>query len=167
MKNVLIGIIITLGILILSLNTIVNNKFDLYKEAEHVTYDQVLAEDNTTTIYYYYKDSCHFCASIKNQVTNVYNATTNRNDINLKLVDMALAKNNGAWANDEYDIENIEGVEKGEDIKIKGTPAMIIVENGQLTDYKVGPDVFDIMEDVNDEFNLELSFDRSAYGKEV
>ncbi len=52
------------------------------------------------------------------------------------------------------------------DIRVTGTPTMLYVDqDGEVIDYKVGAEVFDIMNTVNTDFNQQLKFDPSRYGK--
>ncbi len=181
MKKISIFLILIIVVVIGILITIKINNYDIYKEQEHVQYNEVLTNTNEPTIYYYYQDTCHFCKSIKSQVTDISKIINNTQGINIKLVDMKDPKNNKSWydwdehnkkygqgtspeTNPDY-ISNPKDMKTYEDIKITGTPTMIYVKNNQVIDYKVGSDVFDILESVNKEFNLGYTFDRSKYGK--
>ncbi len=180
MKKISLVLILIIFLIFSILGIIKLNTFDIYKEQEHVNYSEVLNESEPT-IYYYYQDSCHYCKSIKSQITDISKIINNTEGINIKFVDMKDSKNTDAWYNwDEHNrkfgqntspelnpnyISNPKDMKKYSDIKVTGTPTMIYVVNNQVKDYKVGGDVFDILEEVNDEFNLGYTFDRSKYGK--
>lgn len=140
-------------------------KFNIYSDGEHVLYNQVLDDVEIPTVYYYYQDTCHFCNSIKDQITNLYLTVENNDKINMKLVDAKSSKNADVWAADNLYNPNIEGIKDASDIKITGTPAMIYVKDGKVDLYETGAGVFEVMESVNQEFKLGLSFDQSKYGK--
>lgn len=158
-------LLVILVILTTGLAIATSGKYNIYTDAPHVKYNEVLDDKTTPTIYYYYQDTCHFCNSIKDQVTNLYQATENNDKINLKLVDVKSADNANAWAKDESYNPDAVDMTNPENIKIKGTPSMIYVENGKVVEYESGPDVFKIMNKVNDKYNLKLTFDPSKYGK--
>lgn len=166
LKTVIISLCVAVLVLTTGLYLATKNKFNLYTDAAHVNYNEVLDDVETPTIYYYYQDTCHFCNSIKDQVTELYLASEKSSEINLKLVDVKSAENKDAWTSDSaydpanYDLSNVENIE------ISGTPTMILVEQGEVVDYKVGADVFDIMENANERYDLGLTFDRSKYGQE-
>ncbi len=181
MKKISIFLILIIILIAVSLLVIKSNQFDIYKEQEHINYDQVLKEGSEPTIYYYYQDTCHFCKSIKNQITDISKIINNTEGINIKFVDMKDPKNSNAWYDwDSHNLKYGQGtspetnpnyisdpleMKTYNDIKITGTPTMIYVKENKVVDYKVGGDVFDILETVNEEFNLGYKFDRSKYGK--
>ncbi len=162
-KYIVILLLVILAILITSVVATSGMRIDLYEDAEHVNYKQVL-NNNEPTVYYYYQSTCGFCNSIKDQVKSLYLATHETEGIDMKLIDMKADENINAWGDGEYDPLTAD-MTNVEDIKITGTPSMIYVVDGEVTSYKTGLGVFDIMEDVNDEFNLDLTFDRSRYGE--
>ncbi len=181
MKKISIFLILIITTIIISLVVIKVNKFDIYKEQEHVLYNEVLTDTSEPTIYYYYQDTCHFCTSIKSQITDISKIINETEGINIKFVDMKDNKNVNAWydwethnktygektppeTNPNY-ISDPSKMKTYRDIKVTGTPTMIYVVDNKVVDYKVGSNVFDILESVNDEFNLGYTFDRSKYGK--
>ncbi len=165
MKKTIIILVSVLVLLVGTLTVININTFNLYIDSEHVKYDEVLDDKTTPTLYYYYQDTCHFCNSIKDQVTDLYLAAEDTDQFNVKLVDVKSSTNVDAWADENYDLETAD-FSNPANIQISGTPAMIYVEDGQVVEYKTGSDIFDIMELVNDKYNLNVEFDRSKYGQE-
>ncbi len=164
LKKVVTILLVVLVVMTSGLVIVTKSKFNLYTDVPEVNYTDVLDDVNTSTIYYYYQDTCHFCNSIKDQVSELYLATTENVDINLKLVDVKSAKNAGAWADDGVDPRSLD-MSKAENIQITGTPSMIYVEDGQVVEYEVGSDVFKLMENVNEQYQLGLTFDPSKYGE--
>lgn len=166
LKNVVIMLVVIVVVLSTGLYIVSSSQYNIYTDAEHVTYDQVLDEKEVPTVYYYYQDTCHFCNSIKDQVTDLYLAMENNDKINMKLVDLKSSKNKDGWSTDPtYDPETVDMTDVN-NIKATGTPTMIYVKNGEVVEYEIGPDVFTLMENVNQEFDLGLTFDPSRYGKE-
>lgn len=160
--------IVILGVILVMLVAVVTvyykTNFDLYTDSEKVGYLEVLDDKTTPTVYYYYQDTCHFCNSIKDQVTDMYLAIAQRNDINMKLVDARSSANSGVWGDEDYNYETADLTDPNQ-IKITGTPSMIYVVNGEVKMYKSGANVFDIMDQVNEDYGLGLTFDPSKYGK--
>lgn len=165
MKKIVISLVAILVILIGGLVFATAGKFNIYTDTPHVNYDEVLDDPTTPTIYYYYQDTCHFCNSIKDQVTDLYFATEASDKVNLVLVDMKSSANANAWTSDPtYDPQNVD-VTDAKNIQVTGTPTMAYVEDGKLAEYEVGSDVFTLMENINQQFELGLTFDPSRYGK--
>lgn len=173
MKKLVTILLILLVILTLGVSLLSRGKINIYTDVEHINYDSVLTEDTSTpTIYYYYKDNCGFCNSIKDQVTEMYEAMEEKGGVQLKMVDMNSTSNADAWyqgdtpadQNPDF-ISDPEEMKTYKDILVQGTPTMILVENGKVLQYKVGQDVFDILETVNDQYDLGVDLDRSAYGE--
>lgn len=166
LKKVVLILLSIVVVLTGGLAYVSNSTFNLYTDTPHVKYDQVLDDKTTPTLYYYYQDTCHYCNSIKDQVTDLYLATENNGKINVKLVDLKSSANANAWTKDKtYDPEKVD-LTNVENIKIQGTPSMIYVENGAVVEYQAGKDVFKVMETVNKKFELGLTFDPSKYGQE-
>lgn len=172
----LVGFLISVTLIAVNLNANVTN---IYEEQEHVKYDEVL-NSSTPTIYYYYQKDCHFCNSIKDQITAFVSVVNETEGIDFKMVDLKDNYNQPAWydwsthnqkytpndakSNPNY-IYEAQKMKKIDDIKITGTPTMIYVKDKEVQDYEVGGDVFDILEKVNDEFSIGATFDRSRYGQ--
>lgn len=154
--------------------------YKLYDEQESVTYDEIL-DSETPTIYYYYQDSCHFCNSIKDQMTEYAQKINATDNLDFKLIDLEASKNANAWydwathnkiygedtpATDNPDyIYKPEDMHSVEDVKITGTPGLVYVEDGDIKEYAVGLDIFDVLDKIDKEYNIDMTFDRSKYGK--
>ncbi len=154
----------------------------LYRQLESVNYDEVLSSD-VATVYYYYQDTCHFCESIKGEMQKFSDAVNTNDNIEFKLVDMKDPYNKAAWYDwDAHNKKYGEGSSPEEnpdyksdpsemktidDIKITGTPTMIYVKDNQVIDYKVGSEVFDLLDNVINEYNLDVTLDSSVYGQGV
>ncbi len=164
LKKIVIILVAVVVVLTAGLALITKSKFNLYTDTPQVKYNQVLDDKETPTVYYYYQDTCHFCNSIKDQVSDLYLATENNPDINVVLVDVKSSTNKDAWGDETYDYQTADLTDP-EQIKIKGTPSMIYVEEGQVAEYESGADVFTLMENVNQKFDLGLTFDPSKYGQ--
>lgn len=165
LKKVIVILLSIAVVLTAGLTYVTKSKFNLYTDTPHVKYNQVLEDKKTPTLYYYYQDTCHYCNSIKDQVTDLYLATENNDKINVKLVDLKSSANANGWAPDKsYDPEKAD-MTNPENIKIQGTPSMIYVENGEVVEYQSGKAVFNVMETVNKKYDLGLTFDPSRYGK--
>ncbi len=178
----IIGLIVLLVILGGAAKYISYQQNALYRSQEQANYDEVLSSD-TPTVYYYYQDTCHFCESIKGEVTKFTDVVNKRDDIDFVLVDMKTAKNQQAWYDwDSHNKKYGEGskpeenpdyisdpaeMKKIDDIKITGTPTMIYVKDKQVQEYVVGPDVFDLLDVVINEFDLGLDLDETVYGQGV
>lgn len=83
----------------------------------------------------------------------------------MKLVDVKSSTNANAWTKDESCDPTNADLTDTENIKIKGTPSMIYVEDGAVVEYQSGRDIFKIMETVNAKYDLGLTFDPSKYGE--
>ncbi len=163
-KLILISIIGVAVLLLVVINAQTEEVFDLYTDAQYVNYNEVLDEKEIPTVYYYYRATCGFCNSIKDQVTNFYLALEDEDNIDMKLIDINRAENKKVLVKDKENFDpNDLDMSNAENIKIVGTPSMIFVENGEVVEYKIGVDLFDIMESINDQYNLRLEFDRSKY----
>lgn len=183
MKKLISIILIVLVILtiILAATSRAAEKTDLYNTSPSVKYDEVLDLEGRNIVYYY-QATCTYCNSIKDQVTDFAQLLEGEGvETNLVLVDMVDSYNKPAWydweshnakygedtspsLNPDY-ISDPDLMNSIEDIKITGTPTMILVDDGNVEEYKVGADVFDILEQVNEEEGLNYQFDRSKYGK--
>lgn len=172
MKNKLIPIgLLTFMLLILFTIGYFNKEekieVDMYQEAVKINYTEILNDESGTVIYYFYQESCGYCNSIKEQLTELYLEIYFRSDISLKLVDMGDEANNGAWQTDADD-PNLDMLTLNqstiEDLYIKGTPTMVYVVEGEIVLYSVGIDVFTVLEKAKEDFELTTEFDQSVYG---
>lgn len=142
------------------------NTQDIYKELESVNYTEVF-DDDKPTIYYFYKKTCHYCSSIKDQVTKFVNAIPTDSELQLKLVDMnGIVNSNAMVDKGEAGLtsENFEQIKSVDDIKIVGTPSMMYVKDGKVKDFKVAIEVYDLLDDLITEYDLNVKMDRSGYG---
>lgn len=183
LKKLVITLLIVALVLTGILASITKSKINIYTDAEHANYTQVLEPTGEKTIYYYYQSDCEYCNSIKDQVTDVYEASLSANGLQVMLVDMKETENQAAWydwtehrekfgeeskdPNDNPDyVSDPAKMKSVDDIKITGTPSMLYVdEEGNVIDFEIGGSLFDILEPVNEEFNLGVSLDRTRYGK--
>ncbi len=182
MKNVLkilLVVIVSLSATLFVFEKIAE-KNDYYNITDNIKYDTVLDLEGTNIVYYY-QSTCHYCNSIKDQMKEFTDLVNDVDGVDVKLVDMLDDYNKAAWYDWEYHnntygegtppsdnpdyISDPSQMHEIDDIKVTGTPTMILVEDGEVIDYQVGVDVFDILEGVADEFNIDYTFDRSKYGK--
>ncbi len=181
-KNPLIAIIIILLFVSVSvLGYFSVSGTDLYKELDYVKYDEVLTKTEDPTIYYYFQDTCHFCQSIKGEMTKLNEAIPEDSKFSIKLVDMKDPQNTAAWYdwaahekeygkntpatdNPNY-ISNPSEMKKVEDIKVTGTPTMIYVKDNKVIDYQVGQKVFDLLDNAISDNGINVKLDPSVYGK--
>lgn len=163
--KVMITILLTLVIILGAAIGVYNlTNFNLYQDSEKVAYTEVLDDKTTPTIYYYYQETCEFCNSIKDQMTEMARAINANSEINIKLVDMLDLENKDGWGDENYDYTTADLTDPSQ-IKITGTPSMIYVVDGKVEKYTSGGNVFDILELVNDQYSLGVTLDRSRYGK--
>ncbi len=167
-KKIIAGLLIIAAIMGLMITVLDKGAYNIYKDAAHVSGDEVLEKTGNKTVYYYYQDTCHYCNSIKDQVTNLQQATTKKAGVDFKMVDMKDSKNQTLWIeeSDPKYIDDPKELDVVDDIRVVGTPTMLYVdEDGKVIDYQMGAKVFEIMQAANDDFNLGLKFDPSQYGK--
>ncbi len=117
---------------------------NLYEVGKHIRKGEPLDTDGEA-IYYFYQDSCKYCIELKPKVTEFYNKELETDD-KMYFVDVANLSNSDFWAQDDFNqaeikakIANGQNVDPDE-IKITGTPSMVVFEDGQATEYLVGND---------------------------
>ncbi len=153
---------------------------DFYLTTPNIKYDEIQNYEGTNIIYYYQSD-CHYCNSIKDQIADFEEALEGINGYSMYLVDMKDSYNSVAWydwaAHNATFGENTPAtvnpdfiydpalMDSYKDVEVTGTPTMVLVEDGEITQYAIGGDVFDILESVNDASGAGVKFDRSQYGK--
>ncbi len=153
---------------------------NIYKELEHVTYTEVL-DDEKPTVYYYYQSTCHYCESIKGEMTRLKNAIPEDSEFSIKLIDMKDGTNSNArydWnahdkefgantpASDNPDyISDPAKMTSINDIKVTGTPTMIYVKDNKVIDYQVGKSIFELLDTAILDQNINIELDKSVYGK--
>lgn len=179
--NKLLAVLGAVLIILLGVALVVSiNNFELYTDATHANYDEVF-DESVPTVYYYYQPDCGYCNSIKDQLTSLYEATESNENVQMRLINLADTTNADGWYDfdalyEEYGDSAVPTDDPNyitdpalmktiDDIKITGTPAMIYVADGEVVGYAIGKDVFTIMESVNTEFELGLTFDSSKYGE--
>ncbi len=177
-----IGLVVLLVILGGAYGILNSQSNSFYRTQATANYDEVLDSD-VPTIYYYYQDTCHFCESIKGEVQKFADVVNERDDVNFVLVDMKTAYNQPGWYDwDAHNAKYGEGTSPSEnpdyisdpkemkkinDVKITGTPTMIYVKDHEVQDYQIGSAVFDILNNVIDEFDLGIDLDETVYGQGV
>ncbi len=164
---ILAAVLITL-IAGISIANIQIEKTDFYNNAEHIAAADVFKQDGRG-IYYFYQDDCSHCKAMKPSMSNFYNAIVDT-DVNFYLVDMADKENSAYWyqgedyTTDENFKQNPEDIKSVEDMQIVGTPTMVTIDNGKVTNYGIGGTaIFDILDQYINEFNLNVELDRSSY----
>lgn len=89
-------------------------------------------------LYYFYQETCSHCNDLKPTILEFSKKLTGQDAVNLYLVDMRAEENEGAWASGTYNETDLEAMKTYEDIKIKGTPTMINVVDGEVKNYSLG-----------------------------
>ncbi len=109
----------------------------LYDDAPHVNYSEIGTDVVGTNLFYFYQDSCAHCINIKPDVADFY--YNKPEDVDFYLVDAAAAENSGVWASQEEEFVEPSGTFTDyTDIKIQGTPTLIEVKDGEITQFLVG-----------------------------
>lgn len=168
MKKLIISLGILVGVIVLSIIVIGIAYTDPYEKQPQVQYDEVLT-NTKPTIYYYYQDDCGYCKSIKPQILEMADKANNSGMIEFKFINLGQNKNSVAWydgedwTTDPNYISDPAKMKTIEDIKITGTPGMILTENNEVKQYKIGKDVFDILEEANTTYSLGVDLDREKY----
>lgn len=137
---VLLAILVILvgGLVVLQKNSPTSQYAKLYDEAEHLTSDQLLDDTEGTNLLYFYQETCSHCNNIKNDVAEFY--YNKPADIDFYLVDGAVTDNQDIWFSGENaDFVAPNGpVTADTDIKIQGTPTLIEIKDGEITQFLVG-----------------------------
>lgn len=143
MKKLVIGLLAILAVLIgglvyLSKTSPTNEYAKLYNEAPQVEYAKLLDDQEGTNLYYFYQESCEHCNLIKEDVAKFY--YNKPENIDFYLVDGQASSNKDIWyQGDKADFEAPEGpISSYEDIKILGTPTLVEVTDGTVTQFLVG-----------------------------
>ncbi len=116
----------------------------LYEVGKHIKKGDPLDTEGKA-IYYFYQDTCKYCIELKPKTTEFYNKELETDD-KMYFVDLANISNADFWAKDDFNQGELEAkITIGEDIdpneiKISGTPSMVVFEDGKLTKYLVGND---------------------------
>ncbi len=161
-------ILLIIGFLgILSFSTILfsNSNVDLYKVANKSTMNEIF-NNQGDNIYYFYQEDCGHCKEAKPIITDFYNKSIEKEaDVKFNLIDMVEEDNKELWyQGDDYttdenyksepkDIKNID------DLQIIGTPSMIRIKDGKVTDYVIGnSDIYATLNNVANEYNIDFNY---------
>ncbi len=139
MKKIIIILVAILAILVGILGFAMNGSESaatLYKKAPHVNYNQLLDDINGQNLYYFYQESCSHCNNIKGDVADFY--FNKPENIDFYLVDAADSANQDVWADSETEVQETGLVSDYSDIQIKGTPTLIELQDGKITQFLVG-----------------------------
>lgn len=145
MKKIVIALLTILVVLIAGLTYLYKSSptsqyAGLYDDATHITYDQLLTDDvEGTNLFYFYQETCSHCNAIKNDVAKFYYNNKDEN-IDFYLVDGADPKNQDIWyqgAKEDF-VAPSGPVTADTDIKIQGTPTLIEIKDGEITQFLVG-----------------------------
>lgn len=109
-----------------------------YSDATHVSYNQLGDDVEGTNLYYFYQESCVHCNNIKESVADFY--YNKPEDIDFYLVDAADAANSDVWfSGDQADFVEPSGkFTDYTDVQILGTPSLVEIKDGQITQFLVG-----------------------------
>lgn len=139
MKKLLIILLVILAVLVGAL-TIVGkgSSATLYDDAPHVNYANITDDVLGQNLYYFYQDTCVHCNNIKADMAKFY--YNKPEDIDFYLVDGADKANSDVWFRGEQEdfIQPSGKVESADDIKILGTPTLIEITDGVITQFLVG-----------------------------
>lgn len=137
MKKIIIGLAVVLIVLVSILAVVgQGSSAKLYSDADHLEYSELGQNVLGTNLFYFYQESCSHCNNIKEDVNNFY-----RNqpaDVNFFLIDAADATNQEVWDSSEDFVTPSGRVTDYSDIKIQGTPTLIEVKDGVITQFLVG-----------------------------
>lgn len=117
-----------------------------YDNADSVNYSELLDDTEGQDVYYFYQKTCVHCEDLKPTINTFYEETTAIDGLDFHLVDMANAVNEDAWiSKDDPEYAEFSQVPADmktlADIRIVGTPTMMFVKDGVVTDYQVGNDL--------------------------
>ncbi|WOO87386.1 hypothetical protein RZE82_00165 [Mollicutes bacterium LVI A0039] len=133
----LVGIIIVLVGLLLVMSQ--DSSKTLYKDAPTVLYADIEDDLAGTNYYYIYKEDCSWCVKIKPDIAKYY--YNKPEDVDFYLIDAANLQN----INDGFELQPSEGfvtpsgtVESYKDIQATGTPTLVEITDGEITNFVVG-----------------------------
>lgn len=142
MKKLLIMLLVTLALLVGALAIVGrDSSATFYTDAPHVDYANITDDLEGQNLYYFYQDSCAHCENIKPAMAKFY--YNKPEDIDMYLVDIMPGKGNeDAWFDGESDdfVEPSGKVTSAYDIKVPGTPTLIEITDGVVTQFLVGED---------------------------
>lgn len=139
MKKLIIGMLLVLVALVGALAVLgQNSSATLYADGTHANYNQIGDDVVGTNLYYFYQETCVHCNNIKEDIADFY--YSDHEDIDFYFVDAAQAQNKDVW----YGGDSADFVEPSgkftdyTDIKIVGTPTLVEIKDGQITQFLVG-----------------------------
>ncbi len=141
MKKMLIILVALLAVLFGVLMVVAQNSSQtLYEDAPHVDYNQLGDDVVGTNLYYFYQETCVHCNNIKPDIADFF--YNKPEDIDFYLVDGADAANKGIWfQGDSADfVEPTGKFTDYTDVQILGTPTLVEIKDGQITQFLVGED---------------------------
>lgn len=172
MNKIIIGLVALLAILVGGTFVVQAgiDKTDLYTTAEHVNTKDVF-DKKGKNIFYFYQEQCSHCQDMKPTMQKFYKALTDaKTDVNFYLVDMAQSENSEQWysgedyTKDDNFKDNPADIKSIKDLQIVGTPTMVTIENGKVTNYGIGgTKIFDILEKYIKSLKLDVKLDRSQF----
>ncbi len=139
MKKITIGLLVILALLLVTIQIIGKNSTgSLYDRGEHIEYSQITDHTDGINLFYVYMKSCAHCNNIKPDINKFYN--NKPDNINFYFIEGDDPANSQIWyTGDEQSYEPYTGeLTDNSQIKIVGTPTLITVEDGQVTNNFVG-----------------------------
>ncbi|WOO89149.1 hypothetical protein R2F61_00175 [Mollicutes bacterium LVI A0078] len=140
MKKLIIGMLIVLIALVAALAVLgQGSSASLYADGTHADYNQIGDDVVGTNLYYFYQESCVHCNNIKEDIADFYYSDEHE-DIDFYFVDAAQSKNSDVWFRGESDdfVPPSGKFTDYTDIQILGTPTLIEIMDGQITQFLVG-----------------------------
>ncbi len=141
---------------------------NFYNDAEKIAASDVFSQEGRG-IFYFYQDDCSHCQAMKPSMKNFFEAI-NETDVNFYIIDMADETNSDFWyqgedyTTDENFTQEPKEIKSINDMQIVGTPTMVTIDDGEVTNYGIGGTaIFDILDKYINEFDLDVELDRSSY----
>ncbi|MFV0246409.1 MAG: hypothetical protein ACK5HS_00510 [Mycoplasmatales bacterium] len=142
MKKLLIGIISVLVILLVAINLIPEAE-DLYENAPHFNYEDLMDHTSDHSFIYVYGPNCHFCEQIHPVMNTFYKDYGKQT--NLQLINVEWQAQDGSTPNEAIKAsDNLteagDTLTKYSDLLIGGTPSLIEVEDNKVLKVYIGAD---------------------------
>lgn len=140
MKKIVIGLVAIIAILggaLLFLGR--NSSLTLYKDAPTVSFKDIGNDVEGTNYYYFYKEDCDWCIKIKPDIAEFY--YNKDEDVDFYLIDAAnVAENADVWyqGDSKTFVRPIGQFQNYTDLQITGTPTLIEIKDGEVTQFLVG-----------------------------
>lgn len=137
MKKLLIALV---AVFVVLYATLVIASKNLYDDAPHVDYNQITDDVEGRNLYYFYQDTCVHCNNVKPKISDFY--YNKPADVDFYLVDAAADVNSDVWYQGDNDsfVKPTGEVKDYSDIKIQGTPTLVEITDGKITNFLVGED---------------------------